>query len=443
MMRYIPQTAGDVSRLLEAVGVARVEELFASLPAAARLAGELDLPAPLAESELQAHLGALAAAGPAGPCFAGGGAYRHYIPAASDHLLRRSEIYTAYTPYQPEISQGTLQIIFEFQTMIARLLGLEVANASMYDGATAVAEAALMIKRVAKRDKLLVSAGLHPQYLETLRTYLKWTTLRIEIAPLGADGRTDYEALAGRLDDQTGGVLVQSPNYLGVIEDTRRIGALVKGKSTRFIHAFTEPLAFGLIASPGESGAHIACGEGQSLGVPISFGGPGLGLFATNPKDMRAMPGRVCGESVDHDGKRAFCLTMATREQHIRREKATSNICTNNGLMATAATIYMALMGREGLRETARLNHAKAEYLKGRLAAVGTLPFTAPTFNEFAWIPKRPAAAVLAALGDAGMIGGLPLAGFAPGLENAVLTCATELNTREEIDRYVEIVRSL
>jgi glycine dehydrogenase subunit 1 len=442
-MRYIPHTDGDIARLLHAIGASSVDELFASIPVELRPKDALDLPPPLDETALQKRLATLAGRGLSGPCFAGGGAYRHYIPSAIDHLLRRSEIYTAYTPYQPEIAQGTLQTIFEFQTMIARLLAMEVANASMYDGASALAEAALMAGRATRQKKIVVSAGVHPQYQETLRTYLKWTPLEVHVAPLAADGRTDPAALDGLADAQTAGVIVQSPNYLGVVEETRRIGEKLKSRSARFIHTFTEPLAFGLFAPPGEAGADIACGEGQSLGIPMSFGGPGLGLFAVLQKDMRTMPGRLVGETVDANGKRAFCLTLATREQHIRREKATSNICTNHGLMATAATIYMALIGREGLRQAAHTNHAKTEYLKGRLAAVGELPFAAPTFNEFAWIPKKPAPDVLAALADDGVVGGIPLAGFAPGLENALLTCATEMNSREEIDRYVDIVRSV
>jgi glycine dehydrogenase subunit 1 len=441
MNRYIPHTPDDVSRLLAAIGAKSVEDLFASVPAPLRLARELDVPAPLDETALLKQLGALAGPAPR-VCFGGGGAYWHYIPAAIDHLLRRSEIYTAYTPYQPEIAQGTLQTIFEFQTMIARLLAMEVANASMYDGATAVAEAALMAARLTKKNKFVVSAGLHPQYLATLRTYTKWTGAVLTPAPLAADGRTDIALLAELVDGETAGVIVQSPNYLGALEDTRRVGEIVKGKPARFIHAFTEPLAFGAIVPPGEAGAHIAAGEGQSLGIPLSFGGPGLGLFAVTQKDMRAMPGRLVGETVDAEGKRAFCLTLSTREQHIRREKATSNICTNHGLMATAATMYMALIGREGLRRVAELNRTKAEYLKSKLAACGEV-LPAPTFNEFGWTPKRPAARVLAALADAGIFGGVALAGFAPIVDNAILTCVTEMVTREEIDRYVEIVRSV
>jgi len=443
-MRYLPHTPADIERLLAAVGVRNLDDLFASIPAPLRFQGELKLPKPLDETALIRHVQTLAEKGGGEVCFAGAGAYRHYIPAAVNHLLLRSEFYTAYTPYQPEISQGTLTALFEFQTMITRLLGMEVANASMYDGATAAAEAALMAGRVTRLKKVVVSAGLHPQYLETLRTYLKWSELEILPAPLGADGRTDPAQLAVLLDDQTAGVMLQSPNYLGVLEDTAKVRELLAGRKTRFIHVFTEPLAFGLIAAPGQNGADIACGEGQSLGIPLSFGGPGLGLFATTKKDMRAMPGRVCGETVDQDGRRAYCLTLATREQHIRREKATSNICSNQGLMALTATIHMALIGRAGLSGLARLNYAKCEYLKGKLAQVARLPLGGPTFNEFVWIPKPPAARVLAALSEAGLLGGTDLGDFAPGLvENGILTCVTELNTREEMDRYVEVVRSL
>ncbi|HPM78423.1 MAG TPA: aminomethyl-transferring glycine dehydrogenase subunit GcvPA [bacterium] len=442
-MRYIPHTAEDVARLLSVIGVETIDELFAAIPPNLRFAGELDLPAPLDEQALTRQMNGLAARGCCRTIFAGGGAYRHYIPAAIDHLLRRSEFYTAYTPYQPEISQGTLQAIFEFQTMIARLLAMEVANASMYDGASAVAEAALMAKRVNRCDKVLVSAGLHPQALVTLRTYTKWMDVQLVSVPLAADGRTDLARLAALLDDQTAGVIVQSPNYLGVIENAKAVGELLAGKKALFIQSFTEALAFGLYAPPGEVGADIACGDGQSLGIPLSFGGPHLGLFATTKKLVRQMPGRVCGQTIDAAGDRAYCLTLSTREQHIRREKATSNICTNHALCALAACVYMALIGKQGLRDVAQANYAKAEYLKARLAEVGTLPFAGPTFNEFAWIPQAPADKVLAALDAAGIFGGLPLAGFAAGLDNAVLTCVTEANTREEIDRYVEIVRSV
>ncbi|MDP8223600.1 MAG: aminomethyl-transferring glycine dehydrogenase subunit GcvPA [Candidatus Lernaella stagnicola] len=443
-MRYIPHTAGDIERLLEAIGVESVADLFRSIPPELRLDRELCLPDPLPENALINHLGGLNNKGPHGPCFAGGGAYRHLIPAAINHLLLRSEFYTAYTPYQPEISQGTLQAVFEFQTMIARLLGMEISNASMYDGATGVAEAVLMAGRQSRKTKVVVSAGLHPQYLETLRTYTKWTSLELVAAPLAASGTTDLEAARALIDDDVACLVLQSPNYLGAIEDAAAFKKLLDGrKKAKFVHAFTEPLAFGLIAPPGQTGADIACGEGQSLGIPMSYGGPGLGLFAVNKSDVRAMPGRVCGQTVDAEGKRAFCLTLSTREQHIRREKATSNICTNHGLMALAATVYMSLTGRAGLLEVANQNHAKAEYLKAQLAQIGDVPLSAPTFNEFVWVPKQPAGQVLAALGEAGVLGGIGLDGFAAGLENGILTCVTEANSREEIDRYVEIVRSL
>ena len=443
-MRYIPHTSADVERLLAAIGVGSLDDLFRSIPDNLKLDRAMCLPDPLPEGALVADLQRLADQGPHGPCFAGGGNYRHHRPAAIDHLLLRSEFYTAYTPYQAEISQGTLQAIFEYQTMVARLLGMEVSNASMYDGATAVAEAALMAGRVSRKNKVVVSSALHPQYLETLRTYLKWTDLEPVMVPLATDGRTDHAAAAKLVDADTACLLVQSPNYLGAIEDMPAFAELTKPhKKAKLIHAFTEPLAFGMIQPPGATGADIACGEGQSLGIPLSYGGPGLGLFAVQKADMREMPGRLCGETVDDDGRRAFCLTLATREQHIRREKATSNICTNQGLMALAAAVYMALIGKRGLTDVARLNYAKSQYLKSRLADLAALPVTAPTFNEFVWAPNAPAADVLAALGQAGILGGIALDGFAAGIENGIVTCVTESNSREEIDRYVEIVRSL
>ena len=442
-MRYLPHTDGDVSRMLAAIGLDSIDGLFASIPSNLRLNGELKLPPPLDENALQRLLTDLAGKDKPSLCFAGGGAYWHYIPAAIDHLLRRSEFYTSYTPYQPEISQGTLQAIFEFQTMVARLLGMEVVNASMYDGATATAEAVLMAMRATQRKKALVSHGLHPQFLKTLRTYSKWVDLELVQLPLDQSGQTDIAAMSQAVDDQTACVVVQSPNYLGVIENTPAIAKAFQTQKTRFIHVFTDALAFGLITPPGAAGAHIACGEGQALGIPLSFGGPYLGLFAVTKNDVRNMPGRVVGETVDAEGRRAFCLTLSTREQHIRREKATSNICTNEGLMALAATIYMALMGRQGMQKVARLNRAKAEYMKAELGKVATLPFAAPTFHEFVWIPKVPVQKVLHDLHREGIAAGIPLVGFAPELENAILTCVTEMISRKEIDRYVEIVRSM
>jgi len=442
-MRYIPHTDADVARMLEAIGVNHIDELFALLPQSLRLNTPMDLPAPMDEQSLGKHMTDLASKGPSGPCFAGGGAYRHYIPHAVDHVLRRNEFYTAYTPYQPEVSQGTLQAIFEFQTMIARLLGMEVANASMYDSASATAEAVLMAARATRNKKAIVSAGLHPHHLETIRTYTRWMDIEIVMAPLNPDGHTNVAVVESSLDEQTAAVVVQSPNYLGVLEQTKKIGELVGNSKARFVHTFTEPLAFGLVAPPGECGADIACGEGQSLGIPIGYGGPYLGLFAANKKDVRQMPGRICGETKDADDRRAFCLTLSTREQHIRREKATSNICTNHALMALATTVYMALMGKEGLAQVAQLNYAKAQYLKTELAKDFALPFDSPTFNEFVWTPKAPAGEVLAALAQEKITGGTLLDGYAQGLDNAILTCVTELISREEIDRYVEIVRSM
>ena len=442
-MRYIPHTDGDVARLLAEIGVSDLTELFAAIPEKLRSQKPLDLPEPLDEHSLHMHMNKLAHQATAGTCFLGGGNYLHYIPAAVDHVLRRNEFYTAYTPYQPEVSQGTLQAIFEFQTLISRLLGMEVANASMYDGASAAAEAALMAHRVTRRNKVIVSAGLHPQFLETIRTYTKWADLDIVVAPLAPDGRTDLRVLENSVDEQTAGVMFQSPNYLGVIEDGRAMHGLLADDKALLMQVFTEPLAFGLLAAPGEIGADIACGEGQSLGIPMSFGGPGLGLFATSKKYVRQMPGRLCGQTVDADGKRAFCLTLSTREQHIRREKATSNICTNHALTALATTVYLALLGRQGLVHLAQTNYAKSEYLKAKLAEVGGGVQAAPTFNEFAWTPRQPADEVLAALKKAGIAGGRSLADFSAGWENGILTCVTEMISREEIDRYVEIVRSM
>ncbi len=442
-MRYLPHTDGDIVRMLTSIGVSSIDDLFTSIPEALRLQDELNLPELMDEAYLRRHLNDLADQGPSGSCFAGAGAYRHHIPSAIDHVLRRAEFYTAYTPYQPEVSQGTLQAIFEFQTMITRLLAMEVTNASMYDGASATAEAVLMAMRITRAKRVLVSAALHPQYRETVATYTRWTGAELIYLPLTTEGRTDLSGIKKQLGDQTAALVLQSPNYLGVIEDTRAVGRLLAKYKTKFIHAFTEPLAFGKIVPPGACGADIACGEGQSLGIPLSFGGPGVGLLATSQADMRQLPGRLVGETVDAEGKRAYCLTLSTREQHIRREKATSNICSNQGLMSLAAAVYMALIGREGLNKLAKLNRAKAEYMKSKLAEVAEVPLAGPTFNEFVWRPRKPAAEVLETLAAKKILGGVALEGFAPGLDNTILTCVTELCSRKEIDRYVEIVRSL
>ena len=438
-MRYIPHTEAVVRRMLDVIGARTVDELFAVIPEALRLKRPLDLPPALAEPDLLRHLEGLAAknahAGRA-TSFLGGGAYDHYVPQAVDQLLLRSEFYTAYTPYQPEVAQGTLQAIFEFQTLVCQLFGMEAANASLYDGGSALAEAVLMAGRVTRRRKFLVARSVNPQYRRIVATYTKHLGWEPVEAPCGADGRVDPAALAGAIDDRTACVAVQSPNYFGVVEDLSAMAKAVAGSGALFVTTFTEPLAYGLLSPPGAFGADIVCGEGQSLGLPMSFGGPHLGRFATREKYIRQMPGRLCGQTVDARGARGFVLTLSTREQHIRREKATSNICTNQALCALGSTIYLTLLGRQGLRRLAQANLDLAEYARRALCAVPGVraAFSAPTFNEFVIRSDRPSAEFLAALpGD--FFGGIDVSADYPELEDSLLLCVTDVHRRGDIDR--------
>ncbi len=438
-MRYIPHTSGDVAQMLERIGVNSLAELFIGIPPSARLKRPLDLPPAAAESELVRELKALAARN-ATPenhlSFLGGGAYQHFIPAAVDQLIARSEFYTAYTPYQPEISQGTLQAIFEFQTLVCQLTGMEVANASMYDGASSCAEAALMAVRLTKRRKILVSRALNPRWRQVVATYCRYVDIDVVEVGFGSDGRTDLDDLAAKLDGQSAAVIVGYPNYFGVVEDLAALGAFAQGSGAKLVAGVAEGVALGLLKSPGELGADIVAGEGQSFGIPVSFGGPYLGFFAARMKDVRAMPGRLVGETVDRDGKRGFVLTLSTREQHIRREKATSNICSNQGLCALTATVFLSLLGKQGLRQMAQQNLAKAAYARELLAKVPglSLPFAAPVFNEFVVRSEKPVQDVLAGLETAAILGGIPLGTDYPELGEAFLVCVTEQNRRNDIE---------
>ncbi len=438
-MRYIPHTTGDVVQMLERIGVGSLEELFTGIPASARLKRPLDLPPAVAEGELLRELKALAArnATPSSHLsFLGGGAYQHFIPAAVDLLISRSEFYTAYTPYQPEISQGTLQAIFEFQTLVCQLTGMEVANASMYDGASACAEAALMSVRLTRRRKLLVSRALNPRWRAVIATYCRYLDLELVEVGFSADGRTDLDELRGKLDSQAAAVIVGYPNYFGIVEDLCALAGLAQGAGAKLVAGVAEGVALGLLKSPGELGADIVAGEGQSFGLPVAFGGPYVGFFAARMKDVRAMPGRLVGETVDRDGKRGFVLTLSTREQHIRREKATSNICSNQGLCALTATVFLSLLGKEGLREMAVQNVAKAAYARELLAKIPglSLPFAAPAFNEFVVRSQKPLGEVLAGLEAQGILGGIPLGADYPELADAFLVCVTEQHRRADIE---------
>lgn len=432
--------------MLEIVGLSSADELFRSIPSNVRLGRELNITEPLAESEVISAMESLAARNPGATkaSFLGGGVYSHYSPTIVDHLIQRSEFFTSYTPYQPEISQGTLQYIFEFQTLIAQLTGMDVANASMYDGATATAEAVLMAQRVTRRDKVLIADSVHPQYVEVTETYTQHGDTVIE--HLCFDHSTGrLKPIGGKLDDKTACVVVQSPNFLGCVEDLEAIAAEVHAAGALLIVVVTEAISLGLLKTPGECGADIVVGEGQSFGIPMSFGGPHLGLFACREKHVRNMPGRLVGIAYDKNGNRGFVLTLATREQHIRREKATSNICTNQGLIALAATIYMEAMGKKGLQEVAMQNAQKAAYAKKKIAEIDgfSIPMSAPTFNEFVVHSSKPAKEILEKLRtEHNILGGIALGDFYDESENYFLVCVTETNTKAQIDSLVEGLRN-
>ena len=442
-MRYLPHTDEDIASMLEAVGVESLDALFSVVPKDCRYTGKLDLPKSLTEWELHDHMAVLAGAMAAGKdykVFIGAGSYEHHIPESVFYLLGRSEFSTAYTPYQPEMSQGTLQAIYEYQTLVTRLLGMEVANASLYDGATALAEALLMAIRITRRNRVAVSKAAHPLYRRVIRTYFEPTGYEMVELDYLEDGRTDLSSIGG--NDDLAAVAVQSPNFFGVIEDLRAAGEKAHAKNALFVVSFTEPLAYGILENPGEQGADIACGEGQSLGIPQSFGGPGLGMFASRNSHVRNMPGRLVGQTVDADGERGFVLTLATREQHIRREKATSNICTNNSLCALACAMYMASLGGSGFRELAALNHDKSEYLKNELRNAGCrVPFDSPTFNEFVVEFPGGLDGTYERLLEKKIVAGLPLAPYYPELAGKRLLCATEVRTRADMDALVAEVK--
>ncbi|MGZ8844418.1 MAG: aminomethyl-transferring glycine dehydrogenase subunit GcvPA [Pyrinomonadaceae bacterium] len=447
-MRYIPNSPDERAEMLLQIGVATTDNLFDSIPAALRLRDHLKVPAAMSELELLKRFEEMGASNQAARriSFLGGGAYSHYTPTIVDHLISRSEFFTAYTPYQPEISQGTLQAIFEFQTLVCQLTGMDIANASMYDGSTAMAEAVLMAERVTKRSKVIVSSAVHPQYLEVAHTYVQHAGIDLEQASFdSATGQTPPEAFDA-IDDQTAAVVVQSPNFFGCIEDVQALSEKAHAHGALLIVAVTEAMSFGLLRSPGACGADIVVAEGQSFGVPLSFGGPYVGLFATRDKYARQIPGRLVGEAYDKQGRRGFVLTLATREQHIRREKATSNICTNEGLIALAATVYLETMGRRGVQEVALQCTQKAHYAAQEIAKTEgfSLPFSAPFFNEF--VVRGPASAtdLLERMARKnGIDGGIALARFDSGRPNDFLVCVTETNTRGEIDALVKALKSI
>jgi glycine dehydrogenase subunit 1 len=439
-MRYIPNTEADRRAMLEAMGLSAIEELFSSIPRDLRLTRPLDVPTALSEQEMLRHMRTLAghnADVDDYTVFLGAGAYNHFTPSIVPVLTSRGEFMTAYTPYQPEMAQGTLQAIYEYQTLICQLTDLEVSNASLYDGSTGVAEAVLMARRLTQRDEVLISEAVHPEYRAVLQTYLQNLGVRVHELAVDEAGQTSLSQVRGGLSPQTAGVVVQSPNFFGVIEDLSGFADAVHQEGALLIQAIAEPVSLGLLKPPGAWGADIAVGEGQAFGNALSFGGPYLGFFATRDQYVRQMPGRLAGETVDTEGRRGYVLTLSTREQHIRREKATSNICTNEGLCALAATIYLCTLGKAGLRQLATLNLQRATYARQRLAAIPgcRLAFSGPTFNEFVLETPKPARDLIAPLSAQRLLPGLDLGRFYPERAQQLLICVTEMHTREDIDR--------
>jgi glycine dehydrogenase subunit 1 len=446
-MRYLPNTDDDRSAMLARVGVASIDDLFADIPADRRLSGLLDLPTTKSEIEVETILGRMAAKNVAAgsvPFFVGAGAYRHHVPATVDHLIQRSEFLTSYTPYQPEIAQGTLQYLFEFQTQVANLTAMEVANASMYDGSTATAEAVLMAQRLTKRRKAVLSGGLHPQYRSVVGTISRMAG--DSVTALGADPGGTEDILAA-IDGETSCVVVQSPSFYGHLIDLKPIAEKAHAAGALLIAVFTEVVALGAIEPPGAQGADIVVGEGQSIGNPLTFGGPYVGLFATRQKYLRQMPGRLCGETVDAEGRRGFVLTLSTREQHIRRDKATSNICTNSGLCSLAFTIHMTLLGETGLTRLAALNHANAVRLADALGEVpGVTVLNDTFFNEFTIRVPGDAAKVIDRLAAKGVLGGVPVSRLdhdKPELAGLIVVAATEINSEADRQAYVAALKEV
>jgi glycine dehydrogenase subunit 1 len=443
-MRYLPLTDPDRNAMLSVIGAPSIDALFVDVPAEAQLTGPIrDLPNHMPEMLVEQHFSDLARRNRAAahhPFFLGCGAYRHHVPASVDHLIQRGEFLTAYTPYQPEIAQGTLQMLFEFQTQVARLLGCDVANASMYDGSTACWEAIGMAARVTKRKKAILSSGLHPHYVSVARTMAKFTGDLLDVATPDLVAQTDEARLLTAIDGETSCVVVQYPDILGRIADLSVIAAKAHEHGALLVAVVTEPVALGAIKSPGEMGADIVVGEGQSLGVGLQFGGPYVGLFACKEKFVRQMPGRLCGETVDAEGKRGFVLTLSTREQHIRREKATSNICTNSGLCALAFSIHMTLLGEKGLRELATVNHANACIAADRLSQIpGVVLVNTSFFNEFTLKLPKEARPIVRVMADKGVLGGVSLGRLYPddgAIENGLVVAVTETVSAQDIETF-------
>ena len=450
-MRYLPLSDADRSEMLRVVGASSIDELFRDVPAELRLKGPIQgLPPHASELAVERHMTALSrknmVAGEV-PFFLGCGAYRHHIPASVDHIIQRGEFLTSYTPYQPEIAQGTLQMMFEFQTQVARLFGCEVANASMYDGSTAMWEAISMAHRITRKNKTIISSGVHPHYVRVAETMAKFTEDALATTLPELTAEPDTERLVGKIDGETSAVVVQYPDILGRIGDLTPIAEAAHAAGALLIAVVTEPVALGLVRSPGEMGADIVVGEGQAIGVGLQFGGPYVGLFACREKHVRQMPGRLAGETVDAEGKRGFVLTLSTREQHIRREKATSNICTSSVLCALAFTAHLTLLGEKGLRQLAELNHARACHAAERLAAIPGVELVNDSFfNEFTLklpVEARPA---VHAMVERGVLGGVSLGRLYPGIEalqNGLVVAVTETVTDEDVDAFEAALREV
>ena len=446
-MRYMPHTAAERTEMLGKIGLGSIDDLFVDIPAEARLAGLLDLPLHESEMTVEKSFRALAAKNLspyAAPCFLGAGAYQHHVPSVADHIIQRSEFLTAYTPYQPEISQGTLQALFEFQTQVALITGMEVANASMYDGATSCAEAVLMACRVTRRKKAVLSGNLHPHYRDVTRTTLQFTEFEAAELPPMVEGAENFD---DHINSDLACVVVQNPDFFGRVQDLTALAEKCHAVGALLVVVVNEVVSLGAIKSPGDMGADIVAGEGQSIGVPLSFGGPYVGLLATRQKFVRQMPGRLCGQTVDQDGKRGFVLTLSTREQHIRREKATSNICTNAGLCSLAFTIHMSLLGETGFVKLAALNHGEAVTAAEALDAIAGVDVVNDTFfNEFTLRLPTNAAAVVEKLAERGILGGVPVSRLIPddpAMENLLLVAVTETCADTDIDQLVSALKEV
>ncbi len=446
-MRYLPLTPEDRAAMLNTIGAASVDDFYEDVPKSARLTGPIhDLPNHQGELAVERHLARLAAKNTTAsdvPFFVGAGAYKHHVPASVDMIIQRSEFLTTYTPYQPEIAQGTLQTLFEFQTQVAAMTAMDVANASMYDGSTACAEAAVMACRVTRRKKVVLSGGLHPHYAAATRLLCEAQGIEVVALETAIDGELE---LAKHVDEATACVIGQSPNVFGTVTDLSPVADAAHEKNALMVSVFTEAVSLGLVTPPGEMGADIAVGEGQSIGNPLTFGGPYVGLFACTQKLVRQMPGRLCGETVDADGSRGFVLTLSTREQHIRRDKATSNICTNSGLCALAFTAHMTLLGGKGLEQLAALNHETACALADALEAIPGVEILTPRFfNEFAFRTPVDAEAVLAMLEECGVLGGVRASRLMPeaGIGDVIIAAATECTTQDDIAAYVAALKEV